>query len=84
MPAEHEAPGSHRRRVEREVTLGERIQRTFEMPHLPRSDRNQRVAILAMMLMLLLYLLVSPVLSGIFGGGGSSPAASAPAGLREK
>ena len=48
-------------------TLGQRIKKYFEMPHLKRRDRNQRVAIVGVIAGLAVYLLVlRPVIALLF------------------
>jgi len=68
-----------RRRIPRKRTLGERIKRVIVAPHMSRSKRNQRLAIVAMVLLLGVYLLVWPVVSGILGGGSKDSASTSPA-----
>jgi len=49
----------HRRvRVPHKRTLGQRIKKYLEMPHLKRRERNQRVAIVGVMIGLVVYLFV--------------------------
>ena len=70
-----------RRRVPRKRTIGARLKKALEMPHVSRAKRNQRVVIVAMVVLMGVYLLVAPLLSDMFGGGrkeGASPAAGAP------
>ena len=63
-----------RRRIPRKKSRGERIMRLILAPHLPRRQRNQRVAIIAMVVLTGVYLLVSPMLGDIFGRKDSAPA----------
>ena len=64
----------------RKKTVGQRIGSLIFAPQLPRSKRNQRVAIIAMVVLLGVYLLVSPMLGDMFGGSrkDAPPAAAAP------
>ena len=63
-----------RKRVPRKLTVGERISRLIGAPHLSRSKRMQRTAIIAMVVLLGVYLLVWPIVSDMFGN--SKPAVS--------
>jgi hypothetical protein len=73
-----------RRRVPRKVTLGQKISRLIAAPDLPRSRRQQRLAILAVAVVFGMYLLIGPVLGDIFGGKNSSPSGPPPKGLANK
>ena len=53
----------------RKLTLGERISRFVGAPHLARSQRMQRTAIIAMIVLLGVYLIIWPIVSELFGGG---------------
>ena len=48
----------HRRRIPRNLTRRERLQKFLEMPHLTRRDRNQRVAVVGLILLATAYLFV--------------------------
>jgi hypothetical protein len=56
-----------RRRIERKPTLGQRIKLMIEMPRLPRSQRNQRLAIFFIVVVFALYFLAQPVINSLMG-----------------
>jgi hypothetical protein len=64
-----------RKRVHRKVTVGQRISRLIEAPHLSRSQRLQRRVIVTMALLMGVYLIVWPIFSDMFGGGRREAAA---------
>ena len=67
-------------RVPRKKTRAERIQKYLEMPHLRRSDRNQRLALAGVILLLAVYLVVvRPLLNLILPASTPSQTQAGPA-----
>jgi hypothetical protein len=69
-----------RKRVPRRMTVGERISRLIAAPHISRSKRMQRTAIITMVLLLGVYLIIWPIFSDMFGGGTREAASPTSAG----
>ena len=66
-------------RIERPLTLTERMLERFHMVRLTRRQRNERLAIVAMVVVMALYLVLRPILESFFRSAPSQPSAPAPA-----